>query len=55
MSIFFRGKKIPVPENMKKPLAWVVLVLALLASFGAGYLLRGEETNTPIVVEQRSK
>lgn len=55
MSIFFRGKKIPVREYLKKPLAWAVLVLALSASFAAGYLLGRDDSPTPIVIETRTQ
>lgn len=53
MSIFFGGKKVEVRENLKKPLVWAIFILALAASFAAGYLLGQDEVRTPIVIEQR--
>lgn len=52
MSIFFRGKKIPVREDLKKPLAWTLVVLAFTAGFAAGYLAKRNEAPTPIIIEQ---
>lgn len=54
MSIFFHGKKVPVRENFRKPLAWTVLVLALAASFAAGRLTAREDAAVPIVIEQQA-
>lgn len=52
MSMFFKGKKILVREDLKEPLAWAALILALAASFAAGYLLGRDDTPTPIIIEQ---
>lgn len=51
MSMFFQGKKVQVREDLKKPLAWAVLILALAASFAAGYLLGRDDSPTPIIIE----
>jgi hypothetical protein len=49
--MFFKGKKIPLREDLKKPLTWAVLVLALAACFSLGFLLGREDTPTPIIIE----
>lgn len=52
MSMFFRKKKIPVPEEWRTPLAWAMLALLVAGSFAAGYLLGRAETPAPIIIEQ---
>lgn len=55
MSIFSRKRNVPLREDLKKPLAWAALALALSASFAAGYLLGHEDSPTPIVIEKISE
>ncbi|MBI2278509.1 MAG: hypothetical protein HYU81_00345 [Candidatus Brennerbacteria bacterium] len=52
--MFFRAKKIPVPERFVKPLAWATLVLALTVSFAAGYFFSRNNVPVPIIIEKSS-
>ena len=50
MSIF-KDKSTPIPDDLKKPLAWTLLVLTLAASFALGFFLGRTDVRTPIVIE----
>ena len=40
------------PTTLKqKIIIWAVIILLMLMSFGLGYLLRGESSQAPIIIE----
>lgn len=51
MSTFTREQTKSIPAHWKRPLAWAILILALAASAGVGYLAGRAEVPTPITVE----
>lgn len=52
MSMFFRGKRISVPEHWRESLAWTLLVLAFAAGFAMGRFTGHDDVPTPIVIER---